>query len=49
MIIKVIGPLSKAQKVIKCVENDASGEMTLSSKEVATNLDKFVMLLHDAV
>lgn len=38
-------PLSQAWKSIEDVENNSSGKATLLLEEVATNLDKHVMLL----
>ena len=42
------GTTIQVWKDIENVENDSSGEMTLSLEEASTNLDKFVLLLEQA-
>lgn len=44
-MVKVMGPLSQVWKATEDVKSDTTKEITLSLKEVATSLDKPVLLL----
>ena len=47
-MVKVMGPLSQVWKDTEDVKSDTTKEITLSLKEVATSLDKSVLLLLQA-